>query len=267
LLELELELELELVLVLVLVLVVRQAQLQIQQIAPAPSIHNSAAPLAASCAPADDVRNHHPSSDMRRLILKVLLLIALPALDVVAQPSDSVLARGLVFRGIGPALMGGRITEITVAERGRLGTVIYIAAATGGVWRSTNAGVSWTSLFDSVRAPSFGAVAVAASNPDVLWVGTGEPQNMRSSSWGNGVYKSMDGGRTWSAPMLPKSQHIGRIVIDPRDPDVVYVAAVGPLWAPGGERGLFKTTDGGRTWTNTKGSASTRDSPRSSWTR
>jgi len=189
---------------------------------------------------------------MRRFILKVLLLIAVPALNALAQKPDSLLARGLVFRGIGPALMGGRITEIAVAERGRLGTVIYIAAATGGIWRSTNAGVSWTSLFDSVRAPSIGAVAVAPSNPEVLWVGTGEPQNMRSSSWGNGVYKSVDGGRTWSAPMLPKSQHIGRIVIDPRDPNVVYVAAVGPLWAPGGERGLYKTTDGGRTWTNTK---------------
>lgn len=169
-----------------------------------------------------------------------------------AAPGDSLLARGLVFRGIGPSLMGGRIADIAVAERGPVGSVIYIAAATGGVWRSNNAGVSWTPVFDSVRAPSVGAVAVAPSNPNVVWVGTGEPQNMRSSSWGNGVYRSTDGGRTWSAAMLPKSQHIGRIVIDPRDPNVVYVAAVGPLWASGGERGLFKTSDGGRTWTNTK---------------
>ena len=175
---------------------------------------------------------------MRRFVLSVLAF-ALP-LPLIAQAPDSILARGFVFRGIGPALMGGRISEIAVAEKGRVGSVIYIAAATGGVWRSTNAGVSWTSLFDSVRAPSIGAVAVAPSNPDVVWVGTGEPQNMRSSSWGNGVYKSTDGGRTWSAPMLPKSQHIGRIVIDPRDPKVVYVAAVGPLWAPGGERGATK---------------------------
>ena len=199
---------------------------------------------------------------MRRIVQPALPFLLVASVVAGAQspapagnggaPADSLIARGLVFRGIGPALMGGRITEIAVAERGPLGTVIYIAAATGGIWRSTNAGVSWTSIFDSVRAPSIGAVAVAPSNPDVVWVGTGEPQNMRSSSWGNGVYKSTDGGRTWSAPMLPRSQHIGRIVIDPRDPDVVYVAAVGPLWAPGGERGLYKTADGGRSWTNTK---------------
>lgn len=188
---------------------------------------------------------------MRRLV-HLILFVAL-TIPVAAQvPADSTFARGLVFRNIGPAVMSGRITEIAVAERGRLGNVIYIAAATGGVWRTTNAGITWTAIFDSVRAPSIGAIAVAPSNPDVIWVGTGEPQNMRSSSWGNGVYKSADGGRTWSAAMLPRSQHIGRIVIDPRDPNVVYVAAIGPLWAPGGERGLFKTSDGGRTWTNTK---------------
>ena len=120
------------------------------------------------------------------------------------------------------------------------------------MWKSTNAGVTWAPVFDSVRTGSVGAVAVAPSDPNVVWVGTGEANNMRSSSWGTGVYKSTDGGKTWSAAMLPKSQHIGRIVIDPRDPNVVYVAALGPLWAPGGERGLYKTTDGGKTWTNTK---------------
>ena len=112
--------------------------------------------------------------------------------------------------------------------------------------------MNWTPVFDSVRTGSIGAVAVAPSNSDVVWVGTGESNNMRSSSWGTGVYKSIDGGKTWSGAMLPKSQHIGKIVVDPRDPNVVYVAAIGPLWASGGERGLFKTTDGGKTWTNTK---------------
>ena len=107
-------------------------------------------------------------------------------------------------------------------------------------------------VFTHCARLGYGAVEVAPSNPEIIWVGTGEASNMRSSSWGTGVYKSVDGGRTWSGPMLAKSQHIGRIVIDPRDPNVVYVAAVGPLWAPGGERGLYKTTDGGKTWVNTK---------------
>src|SRR5689334_1473847 len=172
-------------------------------------------------------------------------------------PPDSVLVRSLVFRSIGPAVMSGRISDVAVtdnakAPRGRIGSVIYAAAATGGVWKSTNAGVNWTPVFDSVRTGSAGAIAVAPSNPDVVWVGTGEPNNMRSSSWGTGVYKSTDGGKTWSSAMLPKSQHIGRIIIDPRDPNVVYVAALGPLWTAGGERGLYKTTDGGKTWANTK---------------
>jgi photosystem II stability/assembly factor-like uncharacterized protein len=171
-------------------------------------------------------------------------------------PADSVLVHALTFRSIGPAVMSGRIADVAVTDaksaRAKLGNVIYAAAATGGVWKSTNAGVTFTPIFDSVRTGSVGAVAVAPSNPDVVWVGTGEGNNMRSSSWGTGVYKSTDGGKTWSSAMLAKSQHIGRIVIDPRDPNVVYVAALGPLWAPGGERGLYKTTDGGKSWTNTK---------------
>src|ERR1035437_6146334 len=196
-----------------------------------------------------------------RLVATVAFLACAVAPTLAQNASafpDSVLARALVFRAIGPALMGGRIADIAVAENpksvrgGRLGTVIYIAAASGGVFKSTNAGASWTPVFDSVRTGSIGAVAVAPSNSDIVWVETGEANNMRSSSWGTGVYKPTDGGKTWSGAMLPKSQHIGRIVVDPRDPSVVYVAAMGPLWSSGGERGLFKTTDGGKTWTNTK---------------
>jgi photosystem II stability/assembly factor-like uncharacterized protein len=173
-------------------------------------------------------------------------------------PADSQLVRSLTFRNIGPASMSGRITDIAVVEGpravrgGRLGTTMYVAVATGGIWKTTNAGLTWAPVSDSIGVGSIGAVAVAPSNGDVIWVGSGEANNMRSSSWGIGVFKSTDGGKTWSKPMLPKSQHIGRIVIDPRNPEIVYVAAMGPLWAPGGERGLFKTVDGGKSWTNTK---------------
>ncbi|HYW31775.1 MAG TPA: hypothetical protein VE869_09735 [Gemmatimonas sp.] len=194
-------------------------------------------------------------------LASVLLALALPVAagaQNAALPHDSVLVRPLTFRNIGPASMSGRIVDLSVVEApravrgGRLGTVIYAAVATGGVWKSTNAGMTWTPMSDSIRIGSIGAVAAAPGNGDIVWLGTGEPNNMRSSSWGAGVFKSTDGGRTWSKPMLPKTQHIGRIVIDPRNPDVVYVAALGPLWAAGGDRGLFKTTDGGVTWTNTK---------------
>lgn len=191
----------------------------------------------------------------------LLPLVSAPAAaqsTIAAAPADSLLVRSLTFRNIGPASMSGRIADIAVAEAprtvrgGRLGAVMYVAVATGGVWKTTNAGLTWAPVSDSTGVGSVGAVAVAPSNGDVVWMGSGESNNMRSSSWGVGVFKSTDGGKTWSKPMLPKSQHTGRIVIDPRDPDVVYVATMGPLWAPGGERGVFKTTDGGATWTNTK---------------
>ena len=181
-----------------------------------------------------------------------------PSAQAPSALADSLLVRPLAFRSIGPASMSGRIADISVIEApralrgGRLGMSMYVAVATGGIWKTTNGGITWAPVSDSIGVGSVGAVAAAPSNGDVVWVGSGEANNMRSSSWGVGVFKSTDGGKTWSTPMLPKTQHIGRIVIDPRDPDIVYVAAMGPLWAPGGDRGLFKTIDGGKTWTNTK---------------
>ena len=168
-------------------------------------------------------------------------------------PSDHALVNQTSARSIGPAVMSGRIVDIAVAESpltrgGRLGTVIYIAAATGGVWKSTSGGVDWEPILDDAGVGSMGDVTVAPSASDIVWVGTGEPNNMRSSSYGDGVYKSVDGGATFEHMGLRTSQHVGRIVIHPENPDIVYVAAVGPLWGPGGDRGVFKTTDGGLTW-------------------
>ena len=154
--------------------------------------------------------------------------------------------RGLELRSIGPALMGGRIADIAVSPRDS--STWYIAVGSGGVWKTENAGVSWRPVFDDQPSYSVGCVTLDPSNPDIVWVGTGENVSGRHVGWGDGVYKSLDGGDTWNRMGLERSEHIGKIVVDPRDSDVVYVAAEGPLWASGGERGLYKTTDGGRTW-------------------
>ncbi len=158
--------------------------------------------------------------------------------------------KSLQFRSIGPAIMGGRIDDFAVVESNP--HIMYAATASGGVWKTVNNGVTWEPIFDNEAVSSIGDVTVAPSNPDVVWAGTGEPNNRQSSSWGNGVYKSSDGGKTWTNVGLKDSQHIGRIVIHPQNPEIVYVAAAGRLWGANRERGLFKTSDGGKTWTNTK---------------
>jgi hypothetical protein len=154
------------------------------------------------------------------------------------------------FRSIGPALMSGRISDVAVptpAHAGeRAAKIFYVAAAGGGVWKTTNGGVTYAPIFDDQRVSSIGAVAVAPSNADIVWVGTGESNNLRSSSWGDGIYKSVDAGATWTHMGLLQSQHIARIVVHPTNADIVFVAAMGPLWSGGGERGFYKTTDGGR---------------------
>lgn len=153
----------------------------------------------------------------------------------------------LKFREIGPAIMGGRVDDFAVVESDP--KVVYVAMASGGLWKTTNAGTTWQPVFDKQSAASIGTVAVAPSDPSIVWVGTGEANNRQSSSWGDGVYKSMDGGKTWQNMGLADTHHIGRIAIHPTDPNVVYVAAVGHLWGANEERGVFKTSDGGETWT------------------
>jgi len=163
---------------------------------------------------------------------------------------DPALLSSLRWRSIGPANTGGRIDDFAIARATGVPDAIYVAAASGGVFKSTNQGTSWTAVFDRVDAMmSIGALAVAPSNPNVVWAGTGEANNRQSSSWGDGVYKSTDAGRTWRAMGLRDTRHIGRIIVHPENPDVVYVAAVGHLWGPNAERGVFKTIDGGVTWT------------------
>lgn len=152
----------------------------------------------------------------------------------------------LPFRSIGPAVMGGRVHEIAALPSNP--AVLYVATASGGLWRSANAGTTWSPLFDNQPVSTFGSLAIAPSNPSVIWVGTGEQNNRQSTSWGNGVYRSDDAGRTWRHLGLERTRHIGRVLVHPSNPDVAYVAALGDLWAPSRERGVFKTSDGGRTW-------------------
>ncbi|HEX2643870.1 MAG TPA: glycosyl hydrolase [Thermoanaerobaculia bacterium] len=154
--------------------------------------------------------------------------------------------RGLELRGIGPALTSGRIIDLVVDPQHK--TTWYVAAASGGVWKTTNAGTTWAPIFEDTGSYSVGCITMDPNNPMVLWVGSGENNSQRSVSYGDGVYKSVDGGKTWNNMGLKSSEHIGKILVDPRDSDTVYVAAQGPLWSAGGDRGLYKTTDGGKTW-------------------
>jgi len=149
------------------------------------------------------------------------------------------------LRSIGPAFTSGRIGDIAIHPNKR---VWYVAAASGGVWKTENAGTTFSPIFDGQTSYSIGTVVLDPKDPNVVWVGTGENNAQRSVSWGDGVYKSDDAGRSWKNMGLKNSEHIGRIVIDPRDSKVIYVASQGPLWAEGGDRGLYKSVDGGETW-------------------
>src|SRR5262245_39527471 len=153
---------------------------------------------------------------------------------------------GLRFRPIGPAGMSGRISDLAVYEVNP--AIFYVGTAHGGVWKTVNAGTTFEAQFQNSGLISIGDVTVSQSNPDLVWVGSGESNNRQSTSWGDGVYKSTDGGKTYTNVGLKSSKHINRLVIDPRNNDIVFVAATGPLWGAGGERGVYKTTDGGKAW-------------------
>lgn len=164
------------------------------------------------------------------------------------DPFNPAVFAGLRLRPIGPAVTSGRVVDFAVNPQDR--SQYFVAAASGGVWKTVNAGTTWTPVFDNQGSYSIGTVVLDPKDPSVVWVGTGENNSQRSVSYGDGVYKSEDGGKSWRKVGLEKSEHIGRIAISPRESNTVYVAAQGPLWGPGGDRGLFKTTDGGKTWKN-----------------
>jgi photosystem II stability/assembly factor-like uncharacterized protein len=153
---------------------------------------------------------------------------------------------GLSFRCVGPALTSGRISDFAVHPDNR--AVYYVATSSGGVWKTENAGTTYQPIFDGQGSYSIGCITMDPNNPNVIWVGTGENNNQRSVAYGDGVYKSEDGGSSWQHMGLKTSEHIGKIIVDPRDSRTVYVAAIGPLWSEGGERGVYKTTDGGENW-------------------
>ncbi len=153
---------------------------------------------------------------------------------------------GLKPRSIGPAMTSGRVMSIAVHPTNP--GIIYIGTASSGLWKSTSGGAQWTPVMDREGSYSIGWVTIDPVHPNVVWVGTGERNAQRSVAYGDGVYKSEDAGRTWKNVGLKNSEHIGRIVVNPKDPNIVYVAAQGPVWSAGGDRGLYKTTDGGKTW-------------------
>lgn len=177
--------------------------------------------------------------------LAAVFLAALPAAAQTA-PLDASMLSGIRFRSIGPASMSGRITDVAVLESDP--TVMYIASATGGVWKTTDNATTLTSVFEKEKVHSVGALGLFQGDPDVIWVGTGEATNRQSSGWGDGIYKSVDGGKRWTNTGLPESGHIARIVTHPTNRDIVYAAVPGKLWGPSAERGLYKTVDGGRSW-------------------
>lgn len=170
----------------------------------------------------------------------------LPKINMSTHP----LLKSFQFRGIGPASMGGRIDDIEAIESNPF--TFYIGFATSGVWKTTNNGTTFEPIFDTYPTASIGDIAIFQADPNIIWVGTGEPNNRQSSTIGDGVYKSTDAGKTFVNVGLKETQSIGRIVTDPKDANTVYVAAVGHLFGANKERGLYKTTDGGKTWANTK---------------
>src|SRR3954471_15912152 len=187
---------------------------------------------------------------MNRTFALSLAVAAACAVVGAQSPSGltSATVKGLPLRSIGPDITTGRISDVDIDPKNP--NVWYVASASGNLWKTENRGNTWAPIFEDYGAYSLGAVTVDPKDSNVVWLGTGENNNQRSVSFGDGIYKSTDAGKTWKRMGLENSEHIQNIMIDPRNSNTVYVTAIGPLWRAGGDRGLFKTTDGGATWKN-----------------
>ena len=175
--------------------------------------------------------------------------VAAPATPMINQSGDPLL-KGFRLRNIGPASMGGRIHDVEVSESHP--STIYLGYAVGGIWKSENNGTTFAPVFDTYEVASFGDLAIHPTNPNIVYAGSGEANNRQTSSFGGGMYKTTDGGKTWLLQGLRETQSISRVVINPRTPETVYAAVAGPLFGPSPDRGVYKTTDGGRTWNKIK---------------
>ena len=193
---------------------------------------------------------------MKRLFFATAVALALAATAILGAgqgpgaASDRLTAdvlKGIELRSIGPTLATGRIVDVQIDQKNP--NVWYVASAFGGLWKTVNRGITFTPIFDDGGSFTLCCIAIDPKDSNVLYLGTGESNSQRSAHFGDGVYKSSDAGATWKRVGLAASEHIGKILIDPRNSNVVYVASQGPLWSPGGERGLYKTADGGGTWT------------------
>jgi len=194
---------------------------------------------------------------MKKILAIILLMTVTGFAQILAQkktpvkeekkdPWNADAFNGLKFRCVGPAITSGRVIDLAVNPKNK--KEYFVAAASGGVWKTTNGGITYDPVFDNEGSYSIGCVRIDPGNPNIVWVGSGENNNQRSVAYGDGVYKSEDGGKSWKNTGLKESEHIGMIAIDPSDANTVYVAAYGPLWSAGGDRGIYKTTDGGKSW-------------------
>ncbi|NQY07614.1 MAG: glycosyl hydrolase, partial [Flavobacteriaceae bacterium] len=176
----------------------------------------------------------------------LFILLVVLTLPLQAQKIESKTFSGLKLRNLGPAFTSGRIADIAIHPHNE--NIWYIAVGSGGVWKTTNSGTTWKPIFDSQKSYSIGAITIDPNNPHTIWVGTGENVGGRHVAFGDGIYVSHDDGKSWKNMGLKKSEHLSKIVIHPEDSNTIWAVSQGPLWSSGGERGLYKTTDGGKNW-------------------